>query len=151
MKKQLISILFILITNVCLADQLAHINLSQAKETQTYLKTTDYLILWCACCGNDVAEMITTDNVYYKKVNYKDYYQVVLEGKNQDGEYVSRDLDLAYVHSLENGFYKSVGKILNYECDPCTGPFELDKKDKGEDLSDDKTKFIITDASVSFP
>ena len=149
MKKYLVPIFFILISNICLADQLAYITLSQAKKAKTYLKTTDYLILWCACCENDVAEGITTDNVYYKKVNYKDYYQVVLEGKNQDGKYVSRDLDLAYVHSLENGFYKSVGKILNYECDPCTEPFELSNKDEGKDLPNETMKFIITDASIN--
>jgi len=149
MKKCLLSIFFLLIANICLADQLAYITLSQAKEAQAYLRTTDYIILWCACCENDVAEMITTDNVYYKKVNYKDFYQVVVEGKNKDGEYVSRDLDLAYVHSFENGFYKAVGKILNYKCDPCTEPFQLNSDNKSLNKSDKSTKFIITDASTN--
>ncbi|GGE44933.1 hypothetical protein [Psychroflexus planctonicus] len=81
MKKFSLSIFFLLFANICFADQLAYITLSQAKEAQAYLITTDYIIIWCACCENDVAEMITTDNVYYKKVNYKDFYQVVVEGK----------------------------------------------------------------------
>jgi len=146
MKKLFLGIILTLSFNFCLADQLAYITLTQAKEAEHYLKTTEYVLIWCGCCENDIPELVTTENVYYKKVNYKDFYQVVLEGKNEKGEYVSRDLDLAYVHSLENGFFKAVGKILNYKCDPCTEPFKLDNYNNIKPTkhnTDDSYKFYL--------
>ncbi len=151
MKKILLSILLVLCFKTCLADQLANITLSQAKEAQDYLKTSKFILLWGACCDDDVAEMVTTNNVYYQKLNYKDFYQVVIEGKNEKEEYVSRDLDLAYVHSSGNGFFKSVGKILNYKYDSCTEPFQLGNDNEINEVQENKqsTKFIITDASTN--
>ncbi len=150
MKKILLSILLVLSFKICLADPLADFTLSQAKEAQGYSKATKFIPLWGACCDDDVAEMVTTNNVYYQKLNYKDFHQVVIEGKNEKEEYVSRDLDLAYVPILENGFFKSVGKITNNKCDSCTETFQLGNDTKINELQENKksTKFIITDAST---
>ena len=66
-------------------------------------------------------------------------------------EYVSKDLDLAFADSLENGLFKSVGKNLNYKCDPCKEPFQLGNDNKINELQENKqtTKFIITGASTN--
>ncbi len=151
MKKILLSILLVLSFKICLADPLADFTLSQAKEAQGYSKATKFIPLWGACCDDDVAEMVTTNNVYYQKLNYKDFHQVVIEGKNEKEEYVSRDLDLAYVPILENGFLKSIGEILNDEYDPCTEPIQLVHDHKINQVQENKktTKFIITDASTN--
>jgi len=80
-----------------------------------------------------------------------DIDQDVIEGKNEKEEYVPRDLDLAYVQSLENRFFKSVGKILNYKCPSCKESFQLVNDNKINELQENKqtTKFIITDASTN--
>lgn len=108
------------------ADQLAYITLNQAKIAKEYLSGQSHIILWCACCDSDTKNHLNIENVYYKNVDYKNLYQIVVQGRNDNGELKTINLDLAYTHSLKDGFYHTIGKILNFECDPCTVPFKLD-------------------------
>ncbi len=151
MKKILLSILLVLSFKLCLANQLGYPTTHQAKETRDYLKPTKRILFWGACRDEETAEMVTTNDVYDQKLNDKDSYQVVIAEKNKKEEYVSRDLDLAYIPILENGFLKSVEKILTYECDPCTEPIQLVQDTKINQVEQNKqtTKFIITDASTN--
>jgi hypothetical protein len=104
------------------ADQLAWISLEQAQEATEFLKKQKQVILWCACCDNDTKSMVLIASISYKQVS-GDFYQVVLEGKTQDGRTITMGLDLAYVHVNVNGEAQCLGTVLEYECDPCTEPF----------------------------
>jgi hypothetical protein len=108
------------------ADQLAYITLEQAKVAKDYLSKQSHVILWCACCDNDTKEYLSIENVYYKDVDYKNLYQVVLQGRDKDGKLTTVDLDLAYTHTLKDDLYHTVGRILSFECDPCTEPFKIE-------------------------
>ncbi len=149
MKKILLSIVLVLSFKICLADQCADITLSQFKEAQEYFNTTKFILLWGACCDDAVEEMLTTNSVNYQKLNCKDFYQIVLEGKTDNKQYVSRDLDFAYVDSLEKGFFKSVGKILNYKCDPCTEPFQFGNDNKINEVQEGKQTILLMQAQMA--
>ena len=66
--------------------------------------------------------MVLISSVSYKQVS-EEYYQVVLVGKTRDGQTITEELDLAYVHVNINGEARCLGAVLAYECDPCTEPF----------------------------
>ncbi len=66
MKKILLSIVLVLSFEICLANQFAYITLSQFKEAQEYILMTKFIPLWGASYDDDVAEMLTTNNVNYK-------------------------------------------------------------------------------------
>lgn len=105
------------------ADQLAYITKEQADKAVKFLQNQEELILWCACCDNDKMEKITVNKVYAEFVNYQHYFQVILEGKDENGKKVRIELDLAYVHFKKGKKAKCVGKELKFKCDPCTKPF----------------------------
>lgn len=105
------------------ADQLAYITKEQADKAVKFLQNQEELILWCACCDNDKKEKITVNKVYAEFVNYQHYFQVILEGKDENGKKVRIELDLAYVHFKKGKKAKCVGKALKFKCDPCTKPF----------------------------
>ncbi|PRP68175.1 hypothetical protein [Nonlabens agnitus] len=119
----IVAFLFVQVTH---ADQLAYIRLDQAKAAKEYLETQSHVIVWCACCENEDQQYLTIENIYYKNVNYKNLYQVVLQGKDIEGNLETVNLDLAYTHVPKDGYYHTVGKLLNYDCDPCTQPFKID-------------------------
>ncbi len=83
-KKILFSILLVLSFKICVADQLEYLTMSQTKEAQDYLKTTN-------------------------------------------------------------------GKVLNYECDPCTEPIQLVYNIRINQIHENiqTTKFIITEATTN--
>ena len=43
-------------------------------------------------------QKIMVNQVYSEFVNYQHYFQVILEGKDENGKKVCIELDLAYVH-----------------------------------------------------
>jgi hypothetical protein len=106
------------------ADQLAYITKAQADKAVKFLQDKDELILWCACCDNDKKQKITVNHVYSEFVNYQHYFQVILEGKDENGKKVRIELDLAYVHFKKGKKAQCVGKALKFKCDPCTKAFK---------------------------
>lgn len=122
---KMLIIFMLLLSSSVKADQLAWISLDKAKEATELLKEQKNVILWCACCSNDEPILLTIENVYYKKVDHKDFYQVVVEGRDKKGTYLTENVDLAYVHLLYNDFYITVGQYLGYDCDPCTDAFQF--------------------------
>ena len=64
--------------------------------------------------------------VGYLKKEYPDgkYYSVVLKGRDERGNEVEEYVDLAYVFVKKGKKAKSLGKVLKFECDPCTKPFD---------------------------
>jgi hypothetical protein len=124
MKKLFTILFFALISYTAKADQLAWISYEQAKEAAEFLQTQETVVLWCACCDDDLPYDVIVESVTYESVG-DGYYQVVLTGLTLDGESVTLELDLAYVHFLlGDGYAYCVGSFLGYECDPCVEPFE---------------------------
>lgn len=125
MKKLLFIFLFLFAVNNSLADQLAWLSKEQAEKTVQYIKDNKIknVILWCACCDNDEKLKIKVTRVSYKAVEDQPYFEVWLEGKDKDGRRLKQAVDLAYVHIKKEGKWNALGKILEFECDPCTKPF----------------------------
>lgn len=121
MKKAIIIILFLFMSVLAKADQLAWITLAQAKQAKAYLLEQKEIKLWCACCDNDTLKSIKITKMYYKNVSGS-YYQVVVEGKDEKGNSVVEEIDLAYVHVKKDEKAYCLGKVLKFECDPCTEP-----------------------------
>lgn len=110
------------------SDQLAWITKEQAEKTVAYFEDNDIdqVVLWCACCDNDVKTKVNVTRVYYRKVKEDpNYYEVVIKGKYMNKEKLEDAFDLAYVHVPKDGKWECLGKELNFECDPCTKPFKF--------------------------
>jgi len=124
MKKIFLCFLLFLSIN-CYADQLAFLTKEQAEKTVAFLKenSINQAILWCACCNGDVMRKLTITNFYYRLANYENYYEVVFEGMI-DNKRFSSSVDLAYVFLRSGSQAKCLGKLLNFQCDPCTLPFD---------------------------
>jgi hypothetical protein len=127
MRKYLIVVFILIIVKTAKSDQLAWITLEQAEKTVEHFedKEINRVIFWCACCDNDPKTIIKVTDVYYKKVQGYDYYEVWIKGKTTSGKKVNEAVDLAYVHIKRGGLWRCLGLELKFECDPCTKDFKL--------------------------
>ena len=123
MKKLLSILFFTFITNVALADQLVYLTYEQAEESLSFLQNEERVVLWCACCGDDLPYDVFIESVRIESVG-DGYYEIILTGSTLDGESIETSLDLAYVHVLLEGEAYCFGTLMGYECDPCTEVFE---------------------------
>lgn len=107
------------------ADQLQWLSKDQADATLQYFKKAKIKqgILWCACCDNDTAVKIKIKKVEIRYTGTGDYYEIVLTGILSTGEKFSDAIDLAYFHVKSENMAYSLGYALQFDCDPCTGPF----------------------------
>jgi hypothetical protein len=125
MKKIFFILILVLASKLCIADQLAYITKEQAEKTVQFIK--DYgiskLILWCACCENDIPLKVEINKVFYRYTGYEEYYEIVVEGRKENGDYFASTVDLAYVHIQSGSKANCLGKELGFECTPCTIPF----------------------------
>ena len=109
----------------CFADQLQMVTLQQATKAVALIKKQKTVVLFCGCCDNVPKEIIEVTGAYFKSANYKNeagvsQYYVILLGKNsQTNEAVKKEVDLAYVYIKNGASSITVGKFLNYKCDPC--------------------------------
>lgn len=108
------------------ADQLAALTLEQAEKAVTYLKKESVVVLWCSCCSDDPLKRVTINEVFMKASKDRDYYSVVLKGRDENGKEVEEYLDLAYVFVKKKSEGHSLGKLLKFKCDPCVPPFNWD-------------------------
>ena len=124
MKK--IILLFVLLCTAFFskADQLQALTQAQAEKAVGYPKKEAVVILWCSCCDNETPKKVTVNEVFFKKDNDGKYYSVILKGRDENGKDVEEYLDLAYVFVKKGNKAKSLGKVLKFECDPCTKPFD---------------------------
>ena len=125
MKKLLCISIFLLTSYLAKADQLAWINEDQAKMTVQFFNEygIDKAIFWCACCDGDTPLKIDITKVYYRYTGTEGFYEVVIEGKDENGNPVNEAVDLAYVHIPSGVKANCLGKELGFECSPCTAPF----------------------------
>lgn len=125
MKKFLFLLLALFAITVSRADQLQYVSKDQAQLATEFLSSQKEVLTWCACCNeNNTRTIITLKKVYFEHSGFEDYYKVIIEGKNNRGDKVKMELDLAYVFfKVANKAY-NVGLTLGFKCDPCTAPFE---------------------------
>jgi hypothetical protein len=125
MKKLLSILFFTFITNVVMADQLAYLTYEQAEEAVEFLQNEERVVLWCACCDDDLPYDVFIESVRIESVG-DGYYEIILTGSTLEGESIETSLDLAYVHVLLEGEAYCFGTLMGYECDPCTEVFLWD-------------------------
>ena len=109
------------------ADQLAYVTEAQAKIAVKYLtdnKVTE-VIAWCACCEGETKTKVQVTKVSYRYTGYEKFYEVVIEGTTSEGKKFNEAVDLAYVHIKVGKRAKCFGKLLKFECDPCTPSFKF--------------------------
>src|SRR5258706_6368496 len=109
------------------ADQLAWITKDQAEKCVTYFTDNKIkeVILFCGCCEKDSKVKVTVSKVSYRQVkNSKEYYEVVIEGTTSQNKKVIKAVDLAYVYIKKDTKSACLGLELEFECDPCSQPFD---------------------------
>jgi hypothetical protein len=129
MKKFLIISLFLLTANLAKADQLAWLTKDEAEMTVQFFNKygINRAVFWCACCDGDTPIKIEITKVFYKYTGTEEYYEVVIQGTDENGNYVNDAVDLAYVHIPSGTKANCLGQQLGFECDPCTAPFSWPK------------------------
>jgi hypothetical protein len=111
-------------STIARADQLQILNFEQADAAVAYLSEEEYVIIYCGCCETDEMAIVFISSVYYEEVG-EDEYVVHIAGVDADGNELDTEIDLAYVHVNIEDMHYCLGKMLDYECDPCIDPFEL--------------------------
>ena len=118
--------MLMLVAVICLsmtamADQLEYIYEQDAQEAVKLLKKQKYVLLYCGCCADDydAKQYVKIKSVSYRYTNYMNYYEVVVDGVDANGNKVSETIDLAYSHIKKGKNALCVGKALNLDCDPC--------------------------------
>jgi len=124
MKKTVFLLLLLCTALFSKADQLQALTQKQAETAVAYLKKEPIVILWCSCCDNQTPKKITVNEVFYKQYPDGKYYSVIVKGRDESGVEVEEYVDLAYVFVKKGKKAKNLGKVLKFECDPCTKPFD---------------------------
>ncbi len=135
MKKLLLTtIAFVFVLQYAVADQLQWVTKEEAEATIKYLKENKVkkALLWCACCDDDKPVLLKIKKIEMKYTGYDNFYEVVFTGKLEDGSAFSQGVDLAYIHIRFEDWAYSIGVVMKFECDPCTGPFFWDKNKRKE-------------------
>ena len=120
-KLMLMLVAVICLSMTAMADQLEYIYEQDAQEAVKLLKKQKYVLLYCGCCADDydAKQYVKIKSVSYRYTNYMNYYEVVVDGVDANGNKVSETIDLAYSHIKKGKNALCVGKALNLDCDPC--------------------------------
>lgn len=119
MRKIIVLLSFVAIFSSIFADQLAYISQKDANRAVEFIRTQKSIILFCGCCDNDVPILIKPINVYTKFTNFENYFEVVVEYKNKEGNISTIELDLAYTWYKKKKKVKTIGQKLNLKHDFC--------------------------------
>lgn len=122
MKKLVLLLFFVVTSFITKADQLAYITKEQAQATADYLMEHPNIILFCGCCSLVEPVKVKVIEATIHHTGYEDYYEVEIEYEDEDGEYVYKRIDLAYVWQRKFFRYKTLGDIMNLDHDYCVKP-----------------------------
>lgn len=125
--KKILFLFFLSLSSALRADQLEWISLEEAKKAKEFLETQKEIIEYRACDDNPSYKILKINRVEYRYTGTENYYQVYILGKNQEEKEEEWATDLAYLYFNEKEVAQNVGKYLNFECEPCTQPFEWGK------------------------
>ena len=118
---------FFILTINSYSDQLAWLTKDEVKQAMDYINSNGIgeVILFCACCDDDVKEKVTVSKIYYRQVkDSKEYYEIVIDGTTAETKPVKKAVDLAYVHIKKDNKAVCLGLEMGFKCDPCTKPFD---------------------------
>ena len=108
-KLTLAAILLALFTTTALADQAAYITKAQAEKAAAFLKDKKQIRHYCAPCDDKGDRVEDVTKVEAVKVDYKDFWEVQVNGKG---------IDLAYVYfQTKNGKWKNLAKEVDVKVD----------------------------------
>lgn len=122
----------------CFADQLQVLTFERANKAASFIKNKNNVILFCGCCENSPKRLIQVTGTSVKpadiKINGVSQYSIVLSGIDLNTtEVINEIIDLAYVYVKVNSSSITVGKFLNYKCDPCIENFPWDFNENTND------------------
>ena len=117
-KLVLLIIAFICISFSAVADQLEYMSLEQAKAAVKLLQKQKYVLLYCSNCAEDYTQKVYVklESVSYRYTNYMDYYEVLVEGVDANGNKVSETIDLAYAYVQKKKEGYCICDVLKYDC-----------------------------------
>lgn len=91
------------------ADQAAYISKAEAEKAAAFLKDKKQIRHYCAPCDDKGDQVENITEVKAVKVDYKDFWEVQINGKG---------IDLAYVYfQTKKGKWKNLAKELHVEVD----------------------------------
>ena len=104
-RKTLTTVLLgIFLTITVLADQAAYVTKAQAERAAAFLKDKKQISHFCSPCDNDQPRTEDVKSVEAVKVDYKDFWEVRVNGEG---------IDLAYVYfQTKDGKWKNLAKEL---------------------------------------
>ena len=120
--RTLILALFVVISSVAFADQLAYNSKQEAEEATAIIAKLKHVYLFCGCCSLVEPKKVKVVGAYYKHTGYEEYYEVYLQYEDSEGSVKETPLDLAYVWKKKLFGYKTIGQIMGLEHDPCVKP-----------------------------
>lgn len=130
--KKTLTILFLAISTLSFADQLAYISKADADRAVAKLEKMKTVYLFCGCCSLEEPVKVQPIKVYAVATGYEEYWEVYIQYLDSDG--ITRDapLDLAYVWKKGLFGSKTIGKLLDLEHDYCHKPKDWNKPKKQE-------------------
>lgn len=117
--KKILTILFLAVSTLSFADQLAYISKADADRAVAKLEKMKTVYLFCGCCSLIEPVKVQPIKVYAVATGYEEYWEVYVQYLDSDG--ITRDvpLDLAYVWKKGLFGSKTIGKLLGLEHDYC--------------------------------
>ena len=133
--KKIITILFLAISTLSFADQLAYISKADADRAVAKIEKMKSIYIFCGCCSMKEPVKVKPIKVYAVFTNYEEYWEVYIEYLDEDGVTRKEALDLAYVWKKGLFAYKTIGALLDLEHDYCVNPKDWDKpKNEEKDI-----------------
>lgn len=128
--KNLVLILFLAVSTLSFADQLAYISKADADRAVVRIEKMKSVYLFCGCCSLLEPVRVKPIKVYTKYTGYEEYWEVYIQYLDEDGITRDEPLDLAYVWKKGLFGYKTIGSLLDLEHDYCVKPKDWDKAKK---------------------
>lgn len=125
--KTVLLTLFIAISSLSYADQLAYISKADADRAVAKIEKMKTIYLFCGCCSLVEPVKIQPIKVYTKHTGYEEYWEVYVQYLDEDGITRDEPLDLAYVWKKGLFKYKTIGQVLDLDHDTCTYIKDWDK------------------------
>lgn len=120
--KKILTLLFLAISMLSFADQLAYISKIDADRAVSKIEKMKSIYLFCGCCSLVKPVKIKPTKVYAVFTEYEQYWEVYVQYIDEDGNTHDEPLDLAYVWKKSIFKYKTIGSLLDLEHDYCVKP-----------------------------
>jgi hypothetical protein len=130
--KNLLTILFLAVSTLSFADQLAYISKADADRAVTKLEKMKTIYVFCGCCSMVEPVKVKPIKVYAVFTDYEEYWEVYIQYIDENGITQDEALDLAYVWKKGLFGYKTIGSLLDLEHDYCVKPKDWNNPKKQE-------------------